>query len=57
LLGDLNDNVGVQGGSVKWLNRIFPLLEINMLNTSFFFGGYEVFEVGRREDIPIEIGE
>jgi len=56
LRDDLNDDVAVRVER-EVVKPDFPLVEINMMNMSFFFRGYDVVEVGRREDIPIQIGE
>ena len=56
LRDDLNDDVAVRVER-EVVKPDFPLVEINMMNMSFFFRGYDDVEVGRREDIPIQIGE
>jgi hypothetical protein len=56
LVDDLNDNVAVRVER-EVVKPDFPLVEINMMNMSFFFRGYDDVEVGRREDIAIQISE
>ena len=56
LRDDLNDDVAVRVER-EVVKPDFPLVEINMMNMSFFFRGYDDVEVGRREDMPIQISE